>query len=223
MEGSHRLLWAVLALGCLSVFTAGATSYYLNVGLSDPYAVGEVIPPVIGGPGGQLADDMAMSGTLVNMYNSSPRQYLLSSGGSTYSLSHNNFGSSLSSPISTGAILASGVGTGSGNVQVTTIGANSYAVITLTSTGFGYLVARYDGTQAGAEVWDISNLAVGSTLYIPEYAYPSNGDLVMGSGQYQITGWTLLNPNGSVPDGGTTAAMLGAGLTCVGLFRRKLR
>lgn len=90
--------------------------------------------------------------------------------------------------------------------------------------GFGYLVARYDGQNAGAEVWDIAGLAAGTTIQIPQTAYVGSGHLLNGpapgtTDQYQITSWTLFNP---VPDGGLTVAMLGAALTGIGLLRRKL-
>jgi hypothetical protein len=103
----------------------------------------------------------------------------------------------------------------------------SYIDITLTGTGFGYLVARYDGQNAGAQVWDIAGLAAGTTIQIPQTAYvDASGNLANGPmpgtpDKYQITSWTLFNPS-SVPDGGTTAALLGSALTCLGLLRRKL-
>ena len=38
-----------------------------------------------------------------------------------------------------------------------------------------------------------------------------------------MTGWTLLNPTGAVPDGGTTVMLLGAALGALGMARRFLR
>jgi hypothetical protein len=38
-----------------------------------------------------------------------------------------------------------------------------------------------------------------------------------------MTGWALLNPTNSVPDGGATVMLLGAGLGALGMARRFLR
>jgi len=42
-------------------------------------------------------------------------------------------------------------------------------------------------------------------------------------GFYKMTGWTLLNPTGGVPDGGTTVMLLGAALGSLGMARRFLK
>ena len=118
--------------------------------------------------------------------------------------------------------MASGVGSGAGNVTAD----GTYAYITLTGPGYGYLVAKYDGpnSNAGAEVWDIAGIAAGTTLQIPEFANvnSTSGDLQAGT-YFQITSWTLLNPSTSnVPDGGLTLVMLGSALSGLAIFRRKL-
>jgi hypothetical protein len=61
---------------------------------------------------------------------------------------------------------------------------------------YSYLYAKYDGPNAGTEVWYIGDLS--GTITIPGF----NG--------YGLSGYTLFGPGGQgVPDGGTTAMLLG--------------
>src|SRR6266446_8092251 len=71
--------------------------------------------------------------------------------------------------------------------------ASSITSINLGTDGYQYLFVKYDGTNYGAEVWDISGLT--GTITVPEFASPD--------GHNQISGWTLFN-GGQVqaPDGG---------------------
>src|SRR5215510_808415 len=76
---------------------------------------------------------------------------------------------------------------------------------------FTYLYAKYDGPNAGSEVWYIGDLS--GTITIPGFL-----------GQYGLSGYTLFGtgPTG-VPDGGTTAMLLGAALGALGMARRFLK
>ena len=94
---------------------------------------------------------------------------------------------------------------------------------------FQYLVVAYDGTQSGAVVWNISTLT--GTISFDAYGgielggpNGKTGNLFGANsstqGTRKITSFTLLNPTGGVPDGGTTVMLLGAALSTLGVARR---
>jgi VPDSG-CTERM motif len=87
--------------------------------------------------------------------------------------------------------------------------------INLGTTGYQYLLAKYDGPNAGSEVWDINGLLGIITI-------PANG---LAGQNYGLSGWTLFNGVGGndVPDGGSTVMLLGAALTGLGVARRYLK
>lgn len=74
---------------------------------------------------------------------------------------------------------------------------------------YSYLWAHYGGPGGGTvEVWYVGDL--NGTITIPGF-----------KGQYGLSGWTLFGPGGQgVPDGGTTAMLLGAALSTLGVARR---
>jgi protein with PEP-CTERM/exosortase system signal len=74
---------------------------------------------------------------------------------------------------------------------------------------YSYLFAHYGGPGGGfAEVWYVGDLS--GTISIPATG--------LGHG---LSGWALFTaPGGAVPDGGTTAMLLGAALSMLGLVRR---
>jgi hypothetical protein len=79
-------------------------------------------------------------------------------------------------------------------------------------TLYSYLFAKYDGKNAGSEVWYVGDLS--GTITIPGFG------LLPGQ-NYALSGWTLFGPGGtSVPDGGTTVMLLGAALGALGIARR---
>lgn len=207
-----KKLGAAVAVACLSLAGAGATTITMDVGLTDPYAVGDIIPGVdYGAYGGQANGDAAMINQLAGMALKSSTSVTFGNETAVYTRS-GNFSSPLLGASLTGNVIASG-----GGINFN----GTYAQITLTSTGFGYLVAKYDGPNGGAEVWNISGIADGTTIDVPEYAF---GQQV---GQYQMTGWGLFNPTTpqtppSVPDGGSTILLLGTALSGLGLIRRGL-
>lgn len=80
--------------------------------------------------------------------------------------------------------------------------------INLGSGLYTYLFAKYDGPNYGSEVWYVGDLS--GNITIPATA-----------GGYGLSGWTLFGPGvPGVPDGGTTAMLLGAALSVLGLARR---
>jgi hypothetical protein len=85
-------------------------------------------------------------------------------------------------------------------------------IIDLNAIGgtFTYLFAKYDGPNDQSVVWNISGLT--GILTIP----------LFGPSGYGLSGWILFNPGGAVPDGGTTAMLLGAALGALGMVRRFL-
>jgi hypothetical protein len=76
---------------------------------------------------------------------------------------------------------------------------------------YTYLFAKYDGPNYGSEVWYVGNLS--GIITIPATA-----------GGYGLSGWTLFGPGvPGVPDGGTTAMLLGAALGALGIARRVIK
>jgi hypothetical protein len=78
---------------------------------------------------------------------------------------------------------------------------------------YSYLFAKYDGPNAGSEVWYVGGII--GNITIPGFG--------LAGQNYGLSGWTLFGPGGTphVPDGGATAALLGLGL--VGLAGLRAR
>lgn len=176
-------------------------------GNSSQYLVGTVIPGTQGG-GGQAQRDADMTNALLALGLGGQSGTI--SGSGLYSRSFNNFGS-LPAATATGAVLGTGILEGTTPVTVNL------------GTGFQYLVAAYDGPNGGVAVFNVAGLTGSVDLY--RYAKPlANGNLlgsnVAQQGYFKMTGWTLLNPTGAVPDGGTTVMLLGAALGGLGMVRR---
>jgi VPDSG-CTERM motif len=90
-----------------------------------------------------------------------------------------------------------------GNVTTINLGAGGV---------YTYLFAKYDGQNDFSQVWYIGNLT--GTITIPQ-----NGPLGHG-----LSDVILFGPGGAgVPDGGTTAMLLGAALGALGMARRALK
>jgi hypothetical protein len=173
---------------------------------SSQYLIGTVIPGTQSG--GQAQRDAAMTNALLAMGLGGQ-----SSGSPLYSRSFNNFGSL---PPATTA----------GAVPVTNIPNGTTPVTVNLGTGYQYLVVAYDGPNGGVAVFNVAGLTGTVDLY--RYAKPrANGNLlgsnVAQQGYFKMTGWTLLNPTGAVPDGGTTVMLLGAALGALSITRRFLR
>jgi hypothetical protein len=183
-------------------------TYNDGFGNSSQYLLGTVIPGTQGG-GGQAQRDAAMTNALLGMGLGAQD----GSSGTLYSRSFNNFGS-LPAATATGAVLGGPIAEGTTPVTVNL------------GTGFQYLVAAYDGPNGGVAVFNVAGLTGSVDLY--RYAKPlANGNLLGSNtaqmGYYKMTSWTLLNPTGAVPDGGTTVMLLGAALGALGMGRRCLK
>ena len=76
---------------------------------------------------------------------------------------------------------------------------------------YTYLFANYSGPNSRSEVWYVGNLS--GNIRIPAIV-----------GTYALSGWTLFGPGvPGVPDGGTTAMLLGAALGALGMAQRVLK
>jgi hypothetical protein len=86
--------------------------------------------------------------------------------------------------------------------------------IGLGSSGYRYLLAKYDGPNFGSVVWYIGGLL--GDITIPQYGSDQ---------QYAVSHTYLYNPNGtsSVPDGGATVIMLGFSICALGVGLRLIR
>jgi len=77
---------------------------------------------------------------------------------------------------------------------------------------YSYLFAKYDGPNAGSEVWYVGSLS--GVITIPGFG--------LAGQNYGLSGWTLFGPGGgNAPDGGATAALLGLGLVGLAGLRAK--
>jgi hypothetical protein len=214
----NRTFWKLVCTLCLLSVAATVSAHantILNVGLTDPHSLGNVINGIQAG--GQVNRDIDMINYLITVPVGTTQDR---SDGDHYLRSANNFG-----------VLPSAIDDGNQN-GTTGDGAftGNKLLLTLTS-GFRYLLAAYDGPNGGAQVWDISGIPVGTTLEITRYALPTvegspgTGPLVDGAGlqqpKYQMTGWTLLNPGASVPDTGTTLALFGLSMSTLAYARRR--
>lgn len=100
------------------------------------------------------------------------------------------------------------------NADANIIAQGTTTTINLGAGGvYTYLFAKYDGQNDFSQVWYVGNLS--GTLTIP-------ADGPLGHG---LSGWILFGPGtpGGVPDGGTTAMLLGAALGALGMTRRFLK
>jgi hypothetical protein len=216
----RNFLKTMLGTVCLATLlvaagSASAVPTTLDVGLSDPYALGDVISGS-GVGGGQAVRDAAMVNTLLTVGLGSTSTI----GGDDYQRTVNVF-SPLPAATTVGSIATpiGGIAFGSGTF------ANGSVFLTLPG-GFRYLVAQYDGRQAGVEIWDIASIASGTVIEIPRNADNTGvGGSLLEAPQHQISTWTLLNPisgDTNVPDGGSTIALLGFTLVGVDFLRRRI-
>jgi hypothetical protein len=202
------------ACGLFGLANSQAVTIELNGGsgyalINSPYAVGTVISGIQSG--GQVARDVLMTNNLLT--------FASGGGGSIngHLYQRSSFFGALPAAIATGGVPVTGAGLSFG-----TNGSGPIVSLTLTSP-FQYLVAAYDGPNGGAIVYNISGLAAGTVIEMARYAEPLGSPRVLKeSSRYQMTGWTLLNPGTSVPEGGATLILLGASLGGLALLRRFL-
>jgi hypothetical protein len=214
-------LLAVAAAQAVTISVNGANGSNLLTN-GGALSVGTVINGVQGG-GGQINRDVTMVNNLLSI---GLNTYAFDIFGDGQEYHRGNVGPAiLPAASAVGAIAASG-----GGVSFGTNASGACVSVTLTTT-FQYLVAAYDGPNGGVMVYNVSSLAAGTVIQIPRYAQPSgaagtNAQLLQDDGRYQLTGWSLINPNPptqQVPDGGSAMALLGIALVGVEALRRKLR
>jgi len=168
--------------------------------------------------GGQVDRDVLMTNQLLSMGVGDSGNFTVNGTNSLYSRSFNNFGS-LPAATAAGAVTGTGIQDGTTPVTVNL------------GTGFQYLVVAYDGPNGSVAVFNVAGLTGSVDLYRYAKRETVNGNPtgnLLGSntaaqGYFRMTGWTLLNPTGTVPDGGTTVMLLGAALGALGMVRRKLK
>jgi VPDSG-CTERM motif len=83
---------------------------------------------------------------------------------------------------------------------------------TINTTGWTYLLGKYDAGQAGAYVWYVAGL---TSATIP------NSIGTCGNSGCGLSHYTLFN-GGAVPDGGATIGLLGLAMLGLGYVRRRL-
>jgi protein with PEP-CTERM/exosortase system signal len=155
-----------------------------------------------------------MTNQLVGMTLGQQGNFTVNGTTSLYSRSFNNFGSPPAA-IAAGAVTGTGIQDGTTPVTVSL------------GTGFTYLVVAYDGPNGSVAVFNVAGLTGSVDLYRYAARDGTTGNLIgsnsAAQGFFRMTGWTLLNPTGAVPDGGTTAMLLGAALGGLGVVRRFLK
>jgi hypothetical protein len=216
MKNITKWLAAAVVFGLLSFATERADAIPLEMSYTNdsPNLLGTVIPGVQAG--GQLTRDAAMTNALRAL--GQQTQFFDPVTQSLYS--RTTLGSGNPATI-VGGVAVTGIVDGTTPVS---IDLSQYGT-------FEYLVAAYDGPNGGVAVFNISGLT--GTVELYRYAKPEvvNGQFtgnLLGSntaqqGYFLMTGWSLLNPTGAVPDGGTTVMLLGAALGALGMARRYLK
>lgn len=90
----------------------------------------------------------------------------------------------------------------------------------LVPIGYDYAIAKYDGPNAGYVLFYLpAYVKEFKTSLLPQDPYELWGK---HTGQFEISGFTAFNTT-TVPDGGTTAALLGLGMLGLGILRRRIR
>ena len=99
-------------------------------------------------------------------------------------------------------------------VDVANITNGTGTQIDLDGGGSLYLFAKYDGPNAGSEVWNIQGLTGTITI-------PATG---LAGQKYGLSGWSIWGGTPtSTPDSGTTAGLLGLAMIGLTVLRTKFR
>jgi hypothetical protein len=210
-----RLQIAVLGLALLGISErANATTITLTVGAGgalNDHILGEVIPPQkMDGPNGQLTRDLFMTNTLLDKPLGSY------TGGGTvddpyYYRSTTNYG-----PLPD-AVLDGAVPKGPSFPEV-----GDYVSILLPlNSSFKYLVATWDGKNAGSQVWYLGGIAPGTTLLIPknvnDFGTPPH---LATSTKHYLTHYSLFNAV-SVPEGVSTGPLVVIAILGIAMVRHR--
>lgn len=226
---ANNVLNVLSVVAMVGLMAGSANAIVIDVGVGDAHAVGDVAPPISAQGGyGQVDRDVAMVNELITVaLNTTVKKTFSGNGSESY---YQRSGKTFASlPVAT----AVGSDFGDSGLNPYLFSGDS-AYLTLASQ-YTYLVAAYDGGNSGVEVWNISDLTVGTSIYFPLYAHltgystekpKTDGQLPLVDGgninTFRLTGWSLLNPV-STPDGGLTAGLLGMALAAMGIIGRKLK
>ena len=94
--------------------------------------------------------------------------------------------------------------------QKATYNSDTPSIGRVVPAGWEYLLAKYDGPSAGVVVYFLDGDSF--TVPVNEPLYSSTG--------LALSGYWLFNGTTTVPDGGTTAALLGLAMVGLGFVRR---
>lgn len=82
--------------------------------------------------------------------------------------------------------------------------------------GWSYVLAKYDGPNGGYVAWALGGLA----FTVPQFPAPT---FTTNPNQYALSHFTVFNPTTTVPEGGSTLALLALSLLVGEGLRRKFR
>ncbi len=189
------VLGSVAVCALMLAFTPNAKAI-TNLGFNDQYVVGTVSPGAPANPAA-VADYINF---MIGLSNGDSVQHDFggSEGIQTITRSNNVFASLPNAVFNPNDPNAQGTGT----------------VINLGAGGvYTYLFAKYDGQNDNSFVWYVGNLS--GIVTIP----------LLGPLGHGLSGWILFGPGSGqgVPDGGTTAMLLGAAFGALGMMRRFLK
>jgi hypothetical protein len=174
----------------------------------NPVDSGDLIGLIAPGSPAAPSDETSRANELLTLFNSGATTPT-TIGGFTYTLgSALSFGGNVNSaPLPTPATLDTSLGSG-GQINENT---TSFS-LSLGGSTFDYLLVKWDNVDA---LYDVQGLT--GTLDVTNNVVFNSG---VGGAAQAASHADLFNAS-SVPDGGSTAAMLGAALIGIGLLRRK--
>lgn len=176
-----------------SVVALGLCTSAQAISLTDPGVVGTVTD----GAPSSIADEVIYANTLLGL----AANVTTTIDGELYKTSSTDYVGSVSA---TGAVKKNTTDAG----------------FSLTVSGFEYVLAKYDGLNGGSVLFYLG----GGSMTLPGTSEPLWVNTA-GNG-YGISHWTGFGPSTppppSVPDAGSTLAMIGLAMTGLGVARRKL-
>jgi hypothetical protein len=221
---------ALLSLAMLTTVSAITVAFNGPNGgdllLNTSTSVGTIINGVQGQYGGQVERDVYMVNNLITV---PPGTFVVNPNDKQEYHRTTNGNLMTTFATATNAIAASGAGLAMG------MNANGAIISVVLPAGYTYLVAAYDGPNGGVIVYDIRSFAAGTVIELAQFArpegLPGSQLLVQDTGQYGLTGWTLLQsssnpppppPPPGVPDSGSTISLIGLALMGIEFLRRKM-
>ena len=176
------------------VVTLGLTSSAFALTINDPGVVGAY--GIDSGFNSSVANEILVGQHLLDMAAGTTDPNGCSLSGPCYQTSNTEYSGTL-----TGGIQSPDLGLGDHAYQV--------------PAGYNYVLAKYDGPNAGYVLFYTGGAA--TTLSQYSYSIWSNG---VDQNDYLISHFTAFN---AVPDGGSTATLLGGALMAFGVVARRFR